>query len=77
MVKTWRYLDPKAIGEDLGVRSVLEDSLQCYLATPSTGPRRTIAAWKALQMSQGVDPRFAQMNERAYDGPCKEGMPEE
>ena len=57
------------------------EALQRYLALPSTGPLRTIAAWKAHQMSQvpkqSGDPRFVEMNERSYDGLRKAGMPEE
>jgi adenylate cyclase len=53
------------------------EALQRYLAPPSTAPFKTIAAWKALQMSQGRDPRFVEMSERSYDGLRKAGMPEE
>ena len=55
------------------------EALQRYLALPSTGPLKTIAAWKAHLMSrqQGGDPRFVEMNERSYDGLRKAGMPEE
>ena len=53
------------------------EALQRYLALPSTGPLRTIAAWKAHQMSLHGDPRFVEMNERVYDGLRKAGMPEE
>ena len=53
------------------------EALQRYLALPSIGPLKTIAAWKAHQMSQGGDPRFVEMNERMYDGLRKAGMPEE
>ena len=53
------------------------EALQRYLALPSTGPLKTIAAWKAHQMSQHGDPRFVEMNERMYDGLRKAGMPEE
>jgi adenylate cyclase len=52
------------------------DALQRYLALPSTGSLKTIAAWKAHQMSLGGDPRFVEMSERSYDGLCKAGMPE-
>ena len=53
------------------------EALQRYLALPSTAPLKTIAAWKAHQMSaQGGDPRFVEMNERTYDGLRKAGMPE-
>jgi adenylate cyclase len=53
------------------------EALQGYLALPSTGPLKTIAAWKAHQASIGGDPRFVEMNERMYDGLRKAGMPEE
>ena len=57
------------------------EALQRYLALPSTGPLKTIAAWKAyfdLQVpKQGGDSRFVEMNERVYDGLRKAGMPEE
>ena len=53
------------------------EALRRYLALPSTGPLKTIAAWKARQTSLGGDPRFVEMNERAYDGLRKAGMPEE
>jgi adenylate cyclase len=57
------------------------EALQRYLALPSSGPLKTIAAWKAHQMSlvpkQGGDQRFVEMSERSYDGLRKAGMPEE
>ena len=56
------------------------EALQRYLAPPSTAPFKTIAAWKAYQMSmvpKGGDPRFLEMSERSYDGLRKAGMPEE
>jgi adenylate cyclase len=40
------------------------EALQRYLALPSTGPLKTIAAWKAHQMSLGGDPRFVEKDER-------------
>jgi adenylate cyclase len=55
------------------------EALQRYLATPSTAPFKTVAAWKAYQMSmvpKGADPRFLEMSERSYDGLRKAGMPE-
>jgi adenylate cyclase len=52
-------------------------ALQRYLALPSIGPMKTIAAWKALQMSQGNDPRWVEMSERTNDGLRKAGMPEQ
>ena len=54
------------------------EALRSYLALPSTAPFKTIAAWKAYSWSpQGGDPRYAEMNERTYDGLRKAGMPEE
>jgi hypothetical protein len=50
------------------------EALQRYLALPSTGPLKTIAAWRAHWMSQSGDPRFVEMNERVYDGLRKAGM---
>jgi adenylate cyclase len=56
------------------------DALRSYLAS-STVPFKTIAAWKAHQESMvakgGGDPRYAEMNEWAYDGLRKAGMPEQ
>jgi tetratricopeptide (TPR) repeat protein len=64
-----------------GHETEAREALQRYLALPSTGPLKTIAAWKAHQMSlvpkQGGDPRFVEMNERLYDGLRKAGLPEE
>jgi adenylate cyclase len=51
------------------------EALQRYLALPSTGPLRTIAAWKAHDESQHWLP--AVVGERVYDGLRKAGMPEE
>jgi tetratricopeptide (TPR) repeat protein len=52
------------------------EALQRYLALPSTGPLKTIAAWKAHQTSLGGDPRWVEKDERVYDGLRKAGMPE-
>ena len=56
------------------------EALRSYLA-PSTAPFKTIAAWKAHQEAMipkgGGDPRYAEMNERTYDGLRKAGMPEQ
>ena len=49
---------------------------QALLALPSTGPLKTIAAWKAHQSSIGGDPRFIEMNQRVFDGLRKAGMEE-
>jgi len=53
------------------------EALQRYLALPSTGPLRTITAWKAHDESQHGDPRFVEAHERMCDGLRKAGMPEE
>ena len=53
------------------------EALQRYLALPSTGPLKTIAAFKASYSAQGGDPPRVEMNERTYDGLRKAGMPEE
>jgi adenylate cyclase len=53
------------------------EALQRYLALPSSGPLKTIAAWKAHNLSFGGDPRYVEQNERMYDGLRKAGMPEE
>jgi adenylate cyclase len=54
------------------------EALKRYLALPSTGPLRTIAAWKAHQIPEhGGDPRYVEMNERMNDGLRKAGMPEQ
>ena len=45
-------------------------------ALPSTGPLKTIAAFKAYYSPQGGDPPRNDMNERIYDGLRKAGMPE-
>ena len=53
------------------------EALQRYLALPSTGPLKTIAAFKAFHSAQGGDPARVEANERVYDGLRKAGMPEE
>ena len=53
------------------------EALQRYLALPSTGPLKTIAAWKAYYSAQRGDPPRVESNERTYDGLRKAGMPEE
>jgi TolB-like protein/class 3 adenylate cyclase/Tfp pilus assembly protein PilF len=52
------------------------EALQRYLALPSTGPLKTIAAWKAYYSAQGGDPPRVEANEQMYDGLRKAGMPE-
>ena len=53
------------------------EALQRYLALPSAGPLKTIAAWKAYYSGERGDQRFVEMNERVSDGLRKAGMPEE
>jgi hypothetical protein len=57
------------------------EALESYLALPSTGPLKTIVAWKAynnaLAPKQGDNPRVVERNERVYDGLRKAGMPDE
>ena len=53
------------------------EALQRYLALPSTGPLKTIAAWKAYYSAQGGDPPRVEANERVYEGLRKAGMREE
>ena len=50
------------------------EALQRYLALPSIGPLKTIAAVKAHVESQHWVPR--EVGERTYDGLRKAGMPE-
>jgi tetratricopeptide (TPR) repeat protein len=51
------------------------EALRRYLALPSAGPLKTIAAWKAHLESQHWLP--AEVGERMYDGLHKAGMPEQ
>jgi TolB-like protein/class 3 adenylate cyclase/Tfp pilus assembly protein PilF len=53
------------------------EALQRYLALPSTGPLKTVAAFKAYMSAQGGGPPRVEANERVYDGLRKAGMPEE
>jgi tetratricopeptide (TPR) repeat protein len=59
-----------------GHETEAREALKRYLALPFTGPVKTIAAIKAYYTGMRGDPRFVQMNERAYDGLRKAGMPE-
>jgi tetratricopeptide (TPR) repeat protein len=52
------------------------EALQRYLALPSTGPLKTIAAFKAYYSAQGGNPARVESNERTYDGLRNAGMPE-
>jgi tetratricopeptide (TPR) repeat protein len=60
-----------------GQEAQAREALQRYLALPSTGPLKTVAAFKAYYSSQGGGPPRVEMNERMYDGLRKAGMPEE
>ena len=62
------------LGDGVNVAARLEGLCE---PGPSTGPLKTIAAWKAHQMSLGGDPRFVEKDERVYDGLRKAGMKEE
>ena len=53
------------------------EALQRYLALPSTGPLKTIAALKAYCSAQGGGPARVEANERTYEGLRKAGMPEQ
>ena len=59
-----------------GQETQAREALQRYLALPSTGPLKTIAAWKAYFSAQGGGPRSVEINERLCDGLRKAGMPE-
>jgi tetratricopeptide (TPR) repeat protein len=59
-------------GQDAEAR----EALQRYLALPSTGPLKTIAAFEAYYSAQGGGPLRVDLNERTYDGLRKAGMPE-
>ena len=59
-----------------GHETEAREALQSYLALPSTGPFKTIAAFKAYYSAQGGGPPRVEANERVYDGLRKAGMPE-
>jgi adenylate cyclase len=64
-----------------GHETEAREALQRYLALPSTGGLKTIAAFKAYFNSQapkqGGDTSFHEVSERTYDGLRKAGMPEQ
>jgi TolB-like protein/class 3 adenylate cyclase/Tfp pilus assembly protein PilF len=60
-----------------GHETEAREALRRYLALPSTGPLKTIAAWKAYYSAQGGGPARVESNERTYDGLRKAGMPEQ
>ena len=54
------------------------EALQRFLALPSTGPLKTLAAWKDHFVTEKhVDPRLVDRDERTLTGLRKAGMPEE
>ena len=53
------------------------EALKRYLALPSTGSLKTIAAFKAYFSAQGGRPPRLEADERVYDGLRKAGMPEQ
>ena len=53
------------------------EALRRYLALPSVGALKTIAAWRADTEAEHGDPRYVEANERMYAGLRKAGMPEE
>ena len=59
-----------------GNEAQAHEALQRYLALPSSGSRKTIAAWKTYWSAQGGEPARVEANERACDGLRKAGMPE-
>jgi class 3 adenylate cyclase/TolB-like protein len=59
-----------------GHETEAREALQNYLALPSTGPFKTISAFKTYYSAQGGDPPRVEANERVYDGLRKAGMPE-
>ena len=52
------------------------EALQRYLALPSSGPLKTIAAWRAYNGAQHGASRYVEMHERMYDSLREAGMPE-
>jgi tetratricopeptide (TPR) repeat protein len=59
-----------------GHETEAREALQRYLALPSTGPLKTVTAFKAYFSAQGGSPPRVEANERTYDGLRKAGMPE-
>jgi tetratricopeptide (TPR) repeat protein len=60
-----------------GQEAEAREALKRYLALPSTGPLKTVAAFKTYFSAQGGGPSRVEANERVYDGLRKAGMPEE
>jgi TolB-like protein/Flp pilus assembly protein TadD len=72
----WIHADLVAALALTGHDAEAREALKRYLALPSTGPLKTIAAWKAYYSAQGGEPPRVEANERTYDGLRKAGMPE-
>jgi hypothetical protein len=53
------------------------EALHRYLALPSIGPLKTVAAFKAYWSAQGGRLARVEATERVYDGLRKAGMPDE
>jgi hypothetical protein len=49
------------------------EALKRYLALPSTGPLKTVAAFQAYYSSQGGGPARVELNERTYDRAAQSG----
>jgi adenylate cyclase len=63
-----------------GHEAEARDALQRFLALPSSGRLRTIAAWRTYQaryINASTDPRVLESYERTLEGLRKAGMPEE
>jgi TolB-like protein/class 3 adenylate cyclase/Flp pilus assembly protein TadD len=59
-----------------GRDSEAREALKRYLALPSTGPLKTVSAFKAYWTAFGGRPSRVEAQERVYDGLRKAGMPE-
>jgi len=60
-----------------GHETEAREALQRYLALPSNGPLKTVAAFKAYFSAQGGGPARVEADKRVYDGLRRAGMPEE
>jgi adenylate cyclase len=61
----------------VGHHAEAREALRSYLALPSTGPLKTISAFRTYFSAQGGGPARVEADERVYDGLSKAGMPEE
>jgi hypothetical protein len=74
-----RRVRSRALGFD-GHEAEAREALQRFLALPSTGQLKTIAAWKAANahfINANPDPGLLEYFDRYYEGLRKAGMPEE